>query len=56
MNTTTNLSRYFMNTLFIKYMKKTGAFINLKDMTVYSYSPYLVINVVFGMSEDQILS
>jgi hypothetical protein len=45
-----------MNTLFIKYIKKGGTFANPNDMTVYSYSPYLVINVVFGMSEGRILS
>jgi hypothetical protein len=45
-----------MNILFIKYMKKAGTFINLNDMTVNSYSPYLVINAVFGMSEGRILS
>jgi hypothetical protein len=43
-------------TLFIKYIKKASAFVNPKNMTVYSYSPYLVINVVFGISKDQILS
>jgi hypothetical protein len=45
-----------MNTLFIKYMKKAGAFVNLNDMTVNSYSPYLVINAVLGMFEGRILS
>jgi hypothetical protein len=45
-----------MNTLFIKYMKKVGAFVSPNDMTMYSYSPYLVINAVFGMSEGWILS
>jgi hypothetical protein len=39
--------------LFIKYMKKAGAFVNPKDMTVYSYIPYLVMNVVFGMYEAE---
>jgi hypothetical protein len=34
-------------------MKKAGAFFRLKDITVYSYNPYLVINVVFGMSEGR---
>jgi hypothetical protein len=32
------------------------AFVRPKDITVYSYSPYLVINVVFGMSKGRILS
>jgi hypothetical protein len=41
-----------MNTLFIKCIKKAGAFVNLNDMTVYSYSPYLVINFVFGISRS----
>jgi hypothetical protein len=45
-----------MNTLFIRFMKKVGTFIRPKDITVYSYSPYLVINVVFGMFEGRILS
>jgi hypothetical protein len=56
MNTTTNLLRLSMSTLFIKYMKKVGAFVRPNDMTVNSYSPYLVKNAVFGMSEGQILS
>jgi hypothetical protein len=37
-------------------MKKAGTFVNLNDMTVYSYSPYLVMNAIFGMSEGRILS
>jgi hypothetical protein len=45
-----------MNTLFINYIKKASTFINLNGKTVYSYSPYLVINVVFGISEGPILS
>jgi hypothetical protein len=45
-----------MNTLFIKYMKYYGAFVKPNDMTMNSYSPYLVIKVVFGMSEGWILS
>jgi hypothetical protein len=44
-----------MNTLFIKFMK-ADAFVRPKDITVNSYNPYLVMNVVFGMSEGQILS
>jgi hypothetical protein len=43
MNTTTNLSRYYMNTLFIMHMKNVGAFVSLKDMTVYSCKPNLEI-------------
>jgi hypothetical protein len=45
-----------MNTLFIKYIKKIGAFVNSKDITIYSYNPYLVINDVFSISEGRILS
>jgi hypothetical protein len=45
-----------MNTLFIRYMKKAGAFVNPNDMTVNSYSPYLVMNAVFSISEGRILS
>jgi hypothetical protein len=37
-------------------MKKVGAFVRPKDIILYSYSPYLIINVVFGMSKDWILS
>jgi hypothetical protein len=44
-----------MNTLFIKYMKKAGTFVKQKDMFMYSYSPYLVMNVIFGMFEGWIL-
>jgi hypothetical protein len=51
MNTTTNLSRYSINTLFIRYMKSAGALVNPKDMTVYSYSPYLVVNAVLEISD-----
>ena len=45
-----------MNTLFIRFMKKAGAFVRPKDITVNSYNPYLVMNVVFGMSKGRILS
>jgi hypothetical protein len=37
-------------------MKKGGAFVRPKDITVNSYNPYLVMNDVFGMSEGRILS
>jgi hypothetical protein len=50
MNTTANLLRYSMNTLFIKYMKYAGALIKPKDITVNSYNPYLDVNVVLGIS------
>jgi hypothetical protein len=52
----TNFSRYYMNTLFIRYMKLMGAFISLKDIAVYSQSPYQVQNAVLGVSDSQILS
>ena len=45
-----------MNTLFIRYIKKAGAFVKPKDITVNSYNPYLVMNAVFGISEGRILS
>lgn len=35
MKTMMNLSRYYMNTLFIMHMKNVGAFVSLNDMTVY---------------------
>jgi hypothetical protein len=46
MNTTTNLSKYAMNTLFIKYMKYDVALVKPKDITMNSYNPYLDVNVV----------
>jgi hypothetical protein len=45
-----------MNTLFIKFIKKVGALVRSKDITVNSYNPYLVMNAVFRISEGQILS
>jgi hypothetical protein len=45
-----------MKTLFIRYIKKAGAFVNSNDMTVNSYSPYLVMNAVFGIFKGRILS
>jgi hypothetical protein len=51
-----NVINESINTLFIRFMKKAGAFVTQKYITVYSYNPYLVINVVFEMSEGQILS
>ena len=41
-----------MKTMFIRCMKKAGALVKLKDMTVYSYSPYLQVNAIFGISQD----
>jgi hypothetical protein len=51
-----NLSKYSMNTLFIMVMKYAGAFVSPKDMTVYSYRPYLVVKAVLGMSCSQVFS
>jgi hypothetical protein len=34
----------------MRYMKNAGAFVRQKDMTRYSYNPYLVEKVVFGIS------
>ena len=50
MNTTTNLSNSGIKTEFMRYMKNVGALGRPKDMTRYSYSPYLVEKVVFGIS------
>jgi hypothetical protein len=49
-NTTINLSNSGINTEFIKYMKCAGALVKPKDITRYSYRPYLVEKVVFGTS------
>jgi hypothetical protein len=48
-NITTNLSSLGMNTKFIKYMKYAGAFVRPKDMTRYSYKPYLVEKAILGI-------
>jgi hypothetical protein len=50
MNTTTNLSRYSINTLFIIYIKYAEALVKPNDIIVYSYNPYLVINAILGIS------
>jgi len=55
MNTTTNLSNSGIKTEFIRYIKFAGAFVNPKDMTRYSYNPYLVEKAVFGISYRRIL-
>jgi predicted metal-dependent hydrolase len=39
-----------MNTLFIRYMKKAKASVRPKEITAYSYNPYLV------MSDERCLS
>src|SRR4051812_23702775 len=53
MNTTTNLSKNSINTLFIIFMKYAGALVNPNDITVYSYNPYLV---VLGISFSRIFT
>ena len=55
MNTTTNLSNSSIKTEFMRYMRNAGAFVGPKDMTRYSYSPYLVEKVMFGISCGWIL-
>jgi hypothetical protein len=50
MKTSTNLSSSGIKTEFMRYMKNAGAFVRLKDMTRYSYNPYLVEKAVFGIS------
>jgi hypothetical protein len=55
MNRTTNLSNSGMKTIFIRNIKYAGAFVKPKDMTRYSYNPYLVENVVLGISCGLIL-
>jgi hypothetical protein len=56
MKTTTKLSMYSMNTLFIRYMKYPGAFVNPKGMIVNSYKAYLDVKAVLGMSSNWIFS
>ena len=36
--------------------EEAGALVKPKDMTVYSYSPYLQVNAIFGISSGRILS
>ena len=55
MNTTTNLSNSGIKTKFMRYMKNAGALMRPKDMTRYSYNPYLVEKAVFGISYGRIL-
>jgi hypothetical protein len=55
MNTTTNLSNSGIKTVFIRYIKYAGVFVKPKDMTRYSYNPYLVEKAVFGISYGLIL-
>ena len=42
MSTTINLSNSDIKTEFMRYMKNVGLLVRPKDMTRYSYSPYLV--------------
>ncbi|KAI5014878.1 hypothetical protein ZWY2020_056268, partial [Hordeum vulgare] len=51
MNTTTNLSKYYINTLFIRFIKFAGALVSPNDMTVYSYKPYRVVKAVLGHNQ-----
>ena len=39
-----------LKTEFMRYVKNAGALVRPKDITRYSYSPYLVDKVVFGIS------
>jgi hypothetical protein len=39
---------------FMRYMKNAGELERPKDMTRYSYNPYLVEKAVFGISCNQI--
>jgi hypothetical protein len=55
MNITTNLSNSGIKIEFIRYIKYAGAFVRPKDMTRYSYNPYLVKNAVLGISCGLIL-
>jgi hypothetical protein len=55
MKTTINLSSSGIKTEFMRYMKYAGALVSPKDITRYSYNPYLVEKAVFGMSQGLIL-
>jgi hypothetical protein len=54
MKTTTNLSNSGINTEFIRYVKRAGAFVNPKDITKYSNNPYRAVNAVLGISSGRI--
>jgi hypothetical protein len=54
-DTTTNRSNSGIKTEFIRYIKYAGVFVKPKDMTRYSYNPYIVENTIFGISWDLIL-
>jgi hypothetical protein len=49
-STTINLSNSGVKTEFVRYMKNAGALVRPKDMTRYSYNPYLVEKAIFGIS------
>jgi hypothetical protein len=55
MKTMINLSNSDMKTEFMRYMKCAGVFVNLNDMTRYSYMPYLVEKAVLGIYSARIL-
>jgi hypothetical protein len=55
MKTTTNLSSSGIKTEFMRYMKYAGALVSPKDITRYSYNPYLVEKAIFGTSQGLIL-
>ena len=54
MNTMTNLSRYSINTLFIRFIKLAGAFVSPNDIIVNSYKPYQVEEAVLGILDGLI--
>jgi hypothetical protein len=56
MKTMTNLSRNYVNTLFIIFMKYNGALVNPNGITVYPYELYLVSKAFLGISYSLILS
>ena len=50
-----NLSNSGIMTEFMRYIKNARALVRPKDMTGYSYSPYLVEKTIFGISCGLIL-
>jgi hypothetical protein len=55
-NTKTNLSKYLLSTLGIKYMNVAGAFVSPKGTTINSYCPYYVLKAVLWISSSLILT
>jgi hypothetical protein len=53
MKTMMNLSNSGMKTEFMRYMKYAGVFVNLNDMTRYSYRPYIVEKAVLGYLQHE---